>query len=71
MSVEITQAQPNVEIIFYVKEGNDSPYQGRLVYTQDDYSKLMPADIEAAQMVQFAAWKAATLAAQQANEEVP
>ena len=72
MTVSITQdVKPNVEIIFYVKEGNASPYQGRLVITQDDYATLTPDDIEAAQINQYNAWKANLVALQNAPPPDP
>ena len=57
--MEITQdVKEQVEIIFYVKEDTNSPYQGRLLYTADEHAKLSEKDIEAAQTAQFEAWKA-------------
>ena len=71
MAIEITSdAKPQVEIIFYVKEDSNSPYQGRLLYTVDEHAKLSEKDVEAAQVAQFDAWKAnnAVLQAQAAIE---
>ncbi len=61
MVVEITQQEKStVSITFYVKEGENSPYQGLLQYDADTYAKLTPEDIEAAQIEQFQTWKART-----------
>lgn len=56
-----------IEVVFYVREDNNSPYQGRLEFDPKEYDALAPKDIEALQLAQFDAWKAA-----QANaKEVP
>ena len=57
-----------VEIIFYVQEGTNSPYQGRLIYDASVYSSMTADQIAADQTAQFNAWKEATVAAQAANE---
>ena len=66
MSITITQPSPNVEVIFYCQEGNASPYQGRLLYTTEQYDALTDEQLKADQIAQFAAWKA-NLAALQAE----
>ena len=59
----IIPGDTKLSIVFYVKEGTASPYQGRLEFTQQEYAKLKPADIAKLQLAQHAAWKAATEAA--------
>jgi hypothetical protein len=57
-SVSTTQ----VEIIFYVTEGTNSPYQGRLVYTLAESQALTMPQLRAAQIAQYQAWKATQIA---------
>jgi hypothetical protein len=44
----------SVEIIFYVKEGTNSPYQGRLLYTPTAPSQ---SQITADELAQYQTWK--------------
>lgn len=61
---------PKVSIVFYVKEGTNSPYQGLLQIPLSEYVKLKPADIEVRKIAQFDAWKIATQAAREVQAKV-
>ena len=53
-----SQATTRVTVVFYVKEDTNSPYQGHLTFTPDEYAALAPSDLQTAQLAQYTAWKA-------------
>jgi hypothetical protein len=48
-----------VAVVFRVREGTASPYQGVLHYTAAEFPALTARQIETAQLAQFDTWKAA------------
>lgn len=58
-----TVTTDKVQIIFYVKEGTTSPYQGLLQMPLEDLSKIDPDELQKRQLAQHAAWKVTTEAA--------
>ena len=66
-----------INCVFYYGDPNTSPYQGLLQYTQAEWDALSDADYAAAQLAQYAAWKAnydqlqADAAAQAAAQDQP
>lgn len=57
VSVIDQQVTTRTSVVFYVKENQDSPYQGLLTFSPDEFAKLDAKTIEATQLAQFAAWK--------------
>jgi len=55
----VTDGETKVLKVFYVKEGTNSPYQGLIQLTPDEYSKIKPADLKTKQLEQFNNWKLA------------
>lgn len=51
------QVTTRVAVVFYVKENQDSPYQGLLTFTPEEFAALKPDALEAQQQAQFQAWK--------------
>jgi len=62
----VTDGETKVLKVFYVKEGTNSPYQGLLQLTPEEYSKIKPDELKNKQLKQFNNWKAATEAAKNA-----
>lgn len=62
----VTLGDATVSMVFYVKEGTNSPYQGLIQMTPAEYAAIKPAELQKRQMDQFNAWKAATEAAKNA-----
>ncbi len=67
MAITITQdVKQSIVVIFWVKENSNSPYQGRLEFTQAEFDALTALQLDALEQAQYAAWKAAqTLTADQ------
>lgn len=73
MAISVTNQTPRVSIVFYVKDGDRSPYQGRLEFDEKEYASLDQKQIETMQLDQFQSWQANTLKLQadtKAAEEV-
>lgn len=49
--------EAKISVVFYVKVDQDSPYQGLLQFTPEEYAKLTPDDLQRMEIEQFASWK--------------
>lgn len=59
MAAEVTQdVQTITRVVFWVKEGTDSPYQGVLHIPSATYAAMSPAQLKTAQLAQHTEWKA-------------
>jgi hypothetical protein len=67
----IMLGETKVFVVFYVKEGTNSPYQGLLQMTPEEHAAIKPAELQAKQLKQFDDWKASTEAAKNAPVVVP
>ena len=73
MTITIQNDPPKttVERIFYVTEDNNSPYQGRLMFTPEEHATLTDDTLAAMQTDQFNVWKANLIALQNAPPPTP
>lgn len=56
-----------VEVTFHVKDGTDSPYPGRLVFTAVAYAALTQGQVRAREIQQYNDWKQAQVVAPSAH----
>ncbi len=56
-SVIDQQVTTRVSVVFWVKENQDSPYQGLLAFTPEEFAKVDDKTLQARQLEQFEAWK--------------
>lgn len=53
-----TKVETKIQVVFWVKEDLQSPYQGHLQFSAEEFAGLKPGDLETLQLVQFAEWDA-------------
>ena len=63
----VTSYTATVQIVFYIEDGTNSPYQGLLTYDLATYQSKTLAQLKADGLAQYQTWLTATAAAQAAD----